>query len=310
MMGKRNLMIAVFLLGMITACGGDSEPRRPLVLLSDFGTTERFVASMKGVALGVDPELQVHDLTHHIEPFNIWQASFVLAGTMDYWPKGTVFVSVIDPGVGTKRKSVVAETASGQFIVTPDNGSLTLVADKQGIVAMREIDESVNRRRGTEGLNTFHGRDVYSYTGARLASGVIDFEGVGPALEPKVVRLNYQKPQRTDDATVVGNITHVEIPFGNIVTNIPKALLAEQGLMPENNASVMVRIKRGDDTIFEKEIPYANSFGFVSQGAPLLYVDSLAMIGLAVNSGSFADVYGVNAGEDWTIRINKAPVRP
>ena len=294
---------------MITACGGATQSRKALVLFSDFGTTERFVASMKGVALSVDPNLQVHDLTHHIEPFNIWQASYVLSGTIEYWPKGTVFVSVIDPGVGTKRKSVVAETASGHYIVTPDNGSLTLVADMLGIVALREIDENVNRRPGTDDLHTFHGRDVYAYTGARLAAGVIDFEGVGPALDPQVVRLSYQQPKKLDDATVIGNIVHVETPFGNIVTNIPKSLLDEQGLVPDDNVSVIVNIMRGDETIFDQEIPYANSFGFVSQGEPLLYADSLQTIGLAVNSASFAEVYGVKAGEAWTIRITESTAR-
>ena len=164
---RRIILPAVgLLLCLIAACNGPKQSRRALVLISDFGTTERFVASMKGVALSVDPDLQVHDLTHHIEPFNIWQASYVLSGTIEFWPRGTVFVSVIDPGVGTKRKSVVAETASGHYIVTPDNGSLTLIADFQGIVALRQIDESVNRRPGSEGLHTFHGRDVYAYTGA------------------------------------------------------------------------------------------------------------------------------------------------
>jgi S-adenosylmethionine hydrolase len=294
------------MLCMIAACDGANQPRHALVLLSDFGTTERFVASMKGVALGVDPNLQVHDLTHQIEPFNIWQASYVLSGTIEYWPKGTVFVSVIDPGVGTSRKSVVAETATGHYIVTPDNGSLTLVADKQGIVALREIDENVNRRPGTDDMHTFHGRDVYAYTGARLASGVIDFEGVGPALDPKVVRLGYQLPKKLDDASVIGNIVDVEMPFGNIVTNIPESLLDEQGLSPDKNETVIITIMRGDETVFEQEIPYANSFGYVDQGEPLLYADSLQIIGLAVNSGSFSQAYGVGAGEAWTIRITRS----
>ncbi|MEM7017220.1 MAG: SAM-dependent chlorinase/fluorinase, partial [Pseudomonadota bacterium] len=149
---------------------------------------------MKGVAMTVDRSLQIFDLTHEIEPQNIWQASFVLNGTIEYWPKGTVFVSVIDPGVGTTRKSVVAKTGMGHYIVTPDNGTLTLIEDTHGVVAMREIDESVNRRPGSEDLHTFHGRDVYTYTGARLAAGIIDFKGVGPELPAKPVRLYYQHP--------------------------------------------------------------------------------------------------------------------
>ena len=164
-----RLVASAMIIALATSAAAE-DSRRALVLASDFGTTERFVASMKGVALSVDPYLQIHDLTHHIEPFNIWQASYMLAGTIDYWPEGTVFVSVVDPGVGTERRSVVAKTGTGQYVVTPDNGSLTLVADKQGILEIRQIDETINRRPGSESSHTFHGRDVYAYTGARLAA--------------------------------------------------------------------------------------------------------------------------------------------
>ena len=289
----------------LAASAAADEARRALVLSSDFGTTERFVASMKGVALGVDPNLQVHDLTHHIEPFNVWQASYMLAGTIDYWPAGTVFVSVVDPGVGTSRRSVVAKTDTGHYVVTPDNGSLTLVADKQGIRELRQIDESVNRRPGSESSHTFHGRDVYAYTGARLAAGVIAFAEVGPPLEPKIERLRYQQPQRLDGHVVVGSITHVEMPFGNVVTNIPRSLVDALGLLPEDNASVSVEISHAGKPVFQQRIPYVQSFGYVDQGAPLLYSDSLQTIGLAVNAGSFAQQYKVRAGPDWQIRLAK-----
>ncbi|MEM1263017.1 MAG: S-adenosyl-l-methionine hydroxide adenosyltransferase family protein [Pseudomonadota bacterium] len=303
MFNRNSWIVTIFSTLIAVPISMAQEIRPPLVLFSDFGTTERFVASMKGVALTVDPTLQVHDLTHHIEPHNVWQASYVLTGTIEYWPKGTVFVSVIDPGVGTKRKSVVVETATGHYIVTPDNGTLTLVADTHGIVSVREIDETINRRPGTEDLHTFHGRDVYSYTGARLAAGVIDFEGVGPLLEPQVMRLDFQRPRTLDNGTVVGSLIHVETPFGNIVTNIPTPLLEEQGLSDEDNKMVRVQISRGDDTIFDQLIPYSNSFGYVEMNEPLLYSDSLRTIGLAINSGSFAKKYGVDAGQEWTIQI-------
>jgi S-adenosylmethionine hydrolase len=291
------------------ASAAADESRQALVLSSDFGTTERFVASMKGVALSVDPNLQIHDLTHHIEPFDIWQASYMLAGTIDYWPKGTVFVSVVDPGVGTERRSVVAKTGSGHYVVTPDNGSLTLVADKQGILEIRQIDETINRRPGSEDSHTFHGRDVYAYTGARLASTVIQFEEVGPLLEPNIVRLRYQQPKRVDDDSVVGSITHIEMPFGNVVTNIPKSLVDALGISPEDNAAVHVEISQAGAPVFQQRIPYAQSFGYVDQGEPLLYSDSLQTIGLAVNSGNFAQQFRVQAGADWTIRLSNQAAR-
>lgn len=304
-MFRNPLLTCAITIAFATSAYAD-EVRRALVLSSDFGTTERFVASMKGVALGVDADLQVHDLTHHIEPFNVWQASYMLAGTIDYWPTGTVFVSVVDPGVGTDRRSVVAKTGTGRYVVTPDNGSLTLVADKQGIVEVRQIDETINRRSGSEDSHTFHGRDVYAYTGARLAAGVIRFEEVGPRLAPEIVRLDYQQPRRLDDDKVVGNITHVEIPFGNIVTNIPKSLVDDLGLSPEDGLTVTVEITQSGKPVFRQQVPYVPSFGYVDRGAPLLYSDSLQTIGLAINSGNFARQYGVAAGADWTIRVVKS----
>ncbi len=300
-----RLVTSAIIVALATTAYAD-EAQRALVLSSDFGTTERFVASMKGVALGVDPNLQIHDLTHHIEPFNIWQASYLLAGTIDYWPKGTVFVSVVDPGVGTDRRSVVARTGTGHYVVTPDNGSLTLVADKQGVLEIRQIDETINRRPGSEDSHTFHGRDVYAYTGARLAAGVIGFEEVGPLLEPKITRLHYQQPQRLDDGGVIGSITHIEMPFGNVVTNIPRSLVDALGLRPEDNATLLVEIFHAGRRIFNQRVPYVPSFGYVDQGAPLLYSDSLQTIGLAVNSGSFGEQYSVAAGADWTIRLARS----
>jgi len=302
-----RLFVASFLLyAFATTSAGADEPQRLLVLLSDFGVTERFVASMKGVALSVDPGLAVHDLTHQIEPFNIWQASYMLAGTIDYWPQGTVFVSVVDPGVGTDRRSVVAKTKSGHFVVTPDNGSLTLVADAQGIQALRQIDEAVNRRPGSENSHTFHGRDVYAHTGARLAAGVIAFKDVGPVLEPNIVRLNYQQAKKLKDDTVIGNITHIEMPFGNVVTNIPKSLVDELALKPEDHAIVLINISRAGVSVFQQKVPYVSTFGYVDAGQPLLYSDSLQTIGLAVNSGNFASLYEVQAGPEWTICIGHA----
>jgi S-adenosylmethionine hydrolase len=281
--------------------------RRPLVLLSDFGLTERFVASMKGVAVGVAADLVVHDLTHQIEPYNIWQASYMLAGTIEFWPQGTVFVSVVDPGVGTSRRSVVARTGSGHYIVTPDNGSLTLVADKQGIQAVRQIDESVNRRLGSEQSHTFHGRDVYAYTGARLAAGVIEFEDVGPLMTEGIVRQAYQEARQIGPNALIGNIRHKEMPFGNLVTNIPRSMMDVLALLPGQGHQVLVEISNAGTTVYSEVIPYVPSFGYVEIGEPLLYSDSLQVIGLAVNSGSFSERFNIGAGPDWSIRISTAP---
>ena len=152
-----------------------------VVMQTDFGIGG--TSSMTGVCKLVDPSLYVFDLTNLVPKFDVKAAGHNLCEVLPYWPEGTVFVSVVDPGVGTERKACCAKTANGYYIVTPDNGTLAEVQDTFGITEIREIDQSVNRYRGNEWSNQsdiFHGRDIFAYTAARLASGVIGFEGVGP----------------------------------------------------------------------------------------------------------------------------------
>ncbi|WP_254094142.1 SAM hydrolase/SAM-dependent halogenase family protein [Dawidia soli] len=179
------------------ACNARAQ-NQALVFQSDFGLKDAAVAEMKGVAFSVSPDLKMFDITHEIPAYNIWEGAYRLYQAAPYWPAGTVFVSIVDPGVGSERKSVVLKTKSGHYFVTPDNGTLTLVAKQLGIQEIRQIDETRNRLKGSGKSYTFHGRDVYTYTGARLAAGAIAFEQVGPALPAQVVRLDYQKPVFAD----------------------------------------------------------------------------------------------------------------
>lgn len=274
-----------------------------LVLQSDFGNKDVAVASMKGVAYGVSRELDIFDLTHEIPTFNIWEASLRLAEVADYWPKGTVFVSVVDPGVGTERKSVVLETKQGHYYVTPDNGSLTAVAEKYGITAVREIDEAVNRLANSEKSYTFHGRDVYAYTGARLAAGVISFKQVGKKLPNSVTQIPYQKAEFVS-GQIVGNIEILDPQFGNIWTNIDREVFAKLELEPGD--SLRVSIANNKVSVFDAEMPYHRSFGRVEQGEPLLYLNSLNKVSLALNQGNFSTTHNVLAGPSWRIQLRKA----
>src|SRR5206468_2526071 len=138
-------------------------------------------------------------------------------------------VSVIDPGVGTARKSIVMKSSTGQFFVTPDNGTITLVSDALGIEAVRLIDERVNRRPGSDSSYTFHGRDVYVYTGARLASGKITFDEVGPLVTNNIQKLNYQRAM-FNGTSIKGNIPVLDVQYGNIWTNIPDTLFEKLGI--------------------------------------------------------------------------------
>lgn len=288
----------------LMACllSGSAWAQHALVLQSDFGTLDGAVAAMKGVAVGVSPDIRIYDLTHDIPVFNIWEAGLRLVQVAEYWPPGTVFVSVVDPGVGTDRKSIVLKTSSGHYFVTPDNGTLTFVAPRLGIAEVREIDEAVNRRKNSEKNYTFHGRDVYSYTGARLAAGIISFEQVGPRLPDQVVLIPYEKA-RFEDGVVYGNIQTHDGTFGNIWTNVGRDTF--QMLQLQYGDKARVSIFRRGEPFLELVVPYFPTFGLAGLGEPLLYLNSLDSVSLAVNQGSFADRYRVESGPDWSIQIRR-----
>jgi S-adenosylmethionine hydrolase len=287
-------------LGMQTLCAQN----RIVVFQSDFGLKDGAVSAMKGVAASVSPELRLYDVTHEIPAYNTWEAAYRLQQTVPYWPKGTVFVSVVDPGVGTARKSVVLQTKAGHFIVTPDNGTLTLIAASEGIAGVREIDEAVNRRRQSGQSYTFHGRDVYAYTGARLAAGVISFEQVGPALPDSVVTIPHQAAALQGN-TIKGTIAILDIQYGNVWTNIPAGLFAR--LQVPAGGKVQVKIFHKGRPVYQGVMPYAHTFGDVPTGQPLTYLNSLMQVAFALNQGSFAAAYRIESGSDWSVEISRQP---
>ncbi|MEE8042433.1 MAG: S-adenosyl-l-methionine hydroxide adenosyltransferase family protein [Pseudomonadales bacterium] len=273
-----------------------------VVFQSDFGLKDHAVAAMRGVARQVDPTLVLENLTHEIPAFDVWQAAYRLDAVLDYWPKGTVFVSVVDPGVGTQRRSVVMRTGSGHLIVTPDNGTLTLVAERLGVSELREIDESINRLPGSKSSHTFHGRDVYAFTGARLASGQIAFNEVGPRLAASVVKIPYRHAALVD-ATVEGTIPVLDPQYGNVWTNIGRGLVETWGLRVGDH--VQLTILRGDEGVVTLELPYVQTFGDVPMGEPLLYFNSLERLAIALNQGDFAARHGVGSGSQWRVTLTR-----
>ncbi|HPG18214.1 MAG TPA: S-adenosyl-l-methionine hydroxide adenosyltransferase family protein [Opitutaceae bacterium] len=278
----------------------------PLVLQTDFGTRDGAVAAMKGVAAGVDAQLPIHDLSHENTPYDTWEAAYRLRQTAPYWPAGTVFVSVVDPGVGTARKAIVLQTKSGHFFVSPDNGTLTLVAELLGVSAVREIDANIHRLPGSERSATFHGRDLFAYTGARLASGALAFADVGPELAGDLVRLPHEKA-RIEGETLVGGIPALDVRYGNVWTDIDETLFA--ALHPQLGERFNVTISRAGKPVFTGELPYVRTFGDVPEGQPLLYLNGLMCVSFALNLGSFAEAHAIACGADWSVHIERAPAR-
>ena len=294
--------VFVYLVGCLLAISSTAQ-NKIVVFQSDFGLKDGAVSAMKGVAIGVSNELKLFDLTHEIPAYNTWEAAYRLEQTISYWPEGTVFVSVVDPGVGTDRKSVVLKTKTGQFIVTPDNGTLTLVAASQGIAEMREIDEAVNRRKGSEKSYTFHGRDVYAFTAARLAAGAISFEQVGKLLPAEVVNIPFQEA-KLEGKKIRGTIAILDIQYGNVWTNISSELFKTLGLKAGDK--MHVRIYHQQKKIYESDMPFAETFGSVPKGKPLAYLNSLLQVSFALNQANFSAVHHVNSGNEWWVEVEKS----
>jgi S-adenosylmethionine hydrolase len=186
--------------------------------------------------------------------------------------------------------------------VGPDNGTWTHIAEELGIAAVREIDESKNRRTGSEKSHTFHGRDVYVYVGAKLASGALSFEKVGPALEPKVIELAYEKA-RVEDGVLIGAIPYLDFNFGNVWTNLSGDLFAQ--LKPAFGDRFRVTLLRAGKEVYRGEIPYVRTFGDVPERAPLLYLNSLLNVSFALNQGNFGQQHQIGCGAEWSVRVEK-----
>lgn len=287
----------------LTALAESQDANGILVFQSDFGLSDGAVSAMHGVAYEVDADLIVDDITHDVPPFNVWEGAYRLWQAAPYWPAGTVFVSVVDPGVGTDRTSVVMKSASGHYFVTPDNGTLTFVAHHLGVLAMREIDETLHRRPGSEASHTFHGRDVYALIGARLAARITSFEQVGPELERDPLIIPFQRAALKDQA-IVGNIPILDVRYGNVWTNIEEQLLSAAGIAMGD--TVAVGISKNGESRLSAAMPFVATFGDVPVGELLLYINSLGNVALGLNMADFAGTFGIASGAAWTVTIEKA----
>jgi S-adenosyl-L-methionine hydrolase (adenosine-forming) len=286
----RSCFLATILLAMAwvaTAVGAQqSQPKAPptVVFMTDFGTEDDAVAICKGVMYSITPDLRIEDITHRVTPFSILHGARFLFGTTPYYPAGAVFVVVVDPTVGSTRKPVVVKSKPGQYFVLPDNGLITLVQDRDGIEAAREITNPA-WMIGGKLSSTFHGRDIFSPVGAHLARGD-DWTQVGPEIPVKdLVRINWQ-PAKLDERGLSGQVIATDGPFGNLVTNIEGDDFLKLGYRRGQE----VRIRLGAT---EMRMPFVRTFSDVPLNHPLLYIDSRGRLGLAVNQGSFATRYAI-----------------
>src|SRR6202158_4136561 len=287
---RRAIMLAVLISLLVAASArlraAESAQKYPptIVFMTDFGLLDDSVAICRGVMYSVMPDVRIVDLTHQVTPFSILDGARFLYGATPYFPSGTVFVVVIDPTVGSTRTAVVVKSKRGQYFVLPDNGLMTLVQDRDGIEALREI---TNRdwMIGTALSSTFHGRDIFSPVGAHLAHGA-DWTKVGPELPAdKLVRLDLVAP-RLDERGLSGEVIATDGPFGNLVTDISGDDFLKLGYGHGQNVHVTIGKT-------EMNIPFVRTFSDVPLKKALLYIDSRGDVGLAVNQGSFAVAYSI-----------------
>jgi S-adenosylmethionine hydrolase len=255
-------------------------PRPAIVFMTDFGTANDAVAVCKAVIVSIAPDARIMDITHQVTPFQIEEAARFLWGVTPYYPAGTVFLVVVDPGVGTSRKAVIVKTKKGQYFVLPDNGIITPVLDRDGLESAREITNTSWMLK-PQVSSTFHGRDIFSPAAAHLAEGW-DYTRAGPAVS-ELVQLT-PKASTTSDKGIEGDIIGLDDPYGSLISDIPGDEFKKLGYSLGDK--IIVQLNKRPFTV-----PYVKTFMDVPVGDPLLYVDSRGRIGLALNQRNFSQVY-------------------
>jgi S-adenosylmethionine hydrolase len=293
-MASRTRLFAFLVLAaalFCCACGGKAPaekgapgqagppPRPMIVFMTDFGTANDSVAICKAVIVGIAPDVRLMDITHQVTPYQIDEAARFLAGVTPYYPAGTIFLAVVDPGVGTSRKAVIVRSKKGQYFVVPDNGLITPVIERDGLDSAREITNTAWMLK-PQVSSTFHGRDIFSPAAAHLAEGW-DFALAGP-LVPQLVQLT-PKTSVTSADGIEGDIIALDDPFGSLITDIPGDEFKKLGY--EIGDKIIVQLNKKP-----LSVPYERTFMDVPVGEPLLYVDSRGRIGLALNEGNFSAV--------------------
>ena len=262
--------------------------------MTDFGTANDAVAICRAVIYGIAPQVRITDITHQVTPFSIEEGARFLAGVSPYYPTGTVFLAVIDPGVGTSRKAVIVKSKKGQYFVVPDNGLVTPVIDRDGFDSAREITNSAWMLQSAVS-STFHGRDIFSPAAAHLAAGW-DFHLAGDQVT-ELVQLKVKTASLTDKG-IDGDIIAIDDPFGSLISDIPGDDFKKLGYQLGEKVTVQINKK-------PVTVPYVKTFMNVPVGDSLLYIDSRGRISIAVNQGNYSKKFNITPPA--SISIPKKP---
>jgi S-adenosylmethionine hydrolase len=286
-------------ISMLGGCGhtGRRDTSPPVTLktigfITDFDTRDDAVGICKAVMEGIAPGVKVIDISHQVTPFDVAEGARFLAGSAPYFAKGSIFVAVVDPGVDTSRKAMIARSKVGQFFVLPDNGLLTLVQKRDGIESAREITNP-DWMIGTKLSSTFHGRDIFSPAAAHLSLGD-DWTNAGPVLDvAKLVQLNLREAT-IDGQGLHGSVIGTDGPYGNLVLNVPAGTFSKLGYRIGDIVPVTLNARL-------YKFPFVKTFGDVPVGEPLFFIDSRGRLSLGINQRNFAQVYKVTPPAELTI---------
>ncbi len=288
-------ILSLFLWPRQASCISSAKSIGLVAVMTDFGTTDFYVGAMQGAMYTVNPQVRIATVTHEVEPFNVAEGSYILAQAAREFPSGTVFLAVVDPGVGTERRPIVLQTRDEKLFVAPDNGLLTGVMEAFGVAHAYEITNRSLMRQGTISA-TFHGRDLYGPVAAHLAGGTKPSE-VGPEITDPV-RLPIVKARREEEA-LVGFVVHVD-RYGNLITNITGILAKEAGLVP--GAKVCITI--GDQRL---SATFAVTYNDVQKGDWLALVNAEEVVEIARNLANAARTIGAAAGAQARLELTQLP---
>lgn len=277
------LLILLFLL---PACQDSSrEVRNLVVLITDYGNESFYVGALKGAILSANPAVKIEDITHLVPEYDIREGAYLLLEASKEYPPGTVFVAVVDPGVGKERKCIALRTFQDKYYVGPDNGIFTLVIQEQGLKEIREITNQKLFRPGPLS-HTFHGRDIFGPVGAYLASGV-GLKKVGPRLKSWVT-LPFERAQ-LKEGKIRGQAINID-HYGNVITNIPGRLVKQAGFSP----GTVLTLKVHDEEI---SMPLVLTYGEVEEGKPLCLINAEERLEFALNRQNFARTFEIREGD-------------
>jgi S-adenosylmethionine hydrolase len=307
---NRSVVLSLLILGLVTggcskapatkdSAGASVSSASPIIVfMTDFGTANDAAAICRAVMVSIAPQARIMDITHQVTPYSIEEAARFLAAVSPYYPAGTVFVAVIDPGVGTSRKAIIVKSKKGQYFVVPDNGLITPVVDRDGLEAAREITNQ-NWMIQAPISSTFHGRDIFSPVGAHLAAGW-DFNLVGPVV-PQLVRLTVKTPTVTDKG-VAGDIFALDDPFGSLISDISGEDFKNLGY----NLGDKVRVELNKKLVV---LPYVKTFMDVPVGDSLLFIDSRDRVSIAVNQANYSKKFNIEPPATLFIPRHGSPIK-